>query len=560
MLPITSKSANTTQIAAIRVRMSVKPPPEWENMVNSIYIINPASDFPNYVSAEILAASGFAAGTAMADAAVATVAALASKDFQVSICDEYISPINFDHPADWVAITGKVNQRRRMVAVADEFRRRGKRVVIGGPYASLSPAHLRAHCDVLVSGEVEEIAAELFADLSRGNPRDRYIGDKPDISRSPIPRWALYPNDRALMGTLQTSRGCPFECEFCDVIQYLGRKQRHKPIANVLAELDLLYSLGYRTVFLADDNFTAYRSRCKELLEAMAWWRREHPMDFITQVSIDAARDIELLDMCTAAGVTQVYIGLETPNEDSLRESGKRQNLRINLTNEVQKFVDHGISVMGGMIVGFDADGPGVFEQQYDFVMSIPVPMLTLGVLNASEATPLYDRIKREGRLKGDGFEAPGVPWGSNIEPRTMSSDELQVGMQWLCNSVYSPRAFGERIVHLVETFGRERLNAPPARRRNARPRPVEKDAIAIAKNVRRMGDAEALMWDRVMGAVADRRPELAPLVLRILFQYAQTRLMFARGNYWEPHLALAPMKNSGPKEPTTAVSYGLSP
>ena len=208
-------------------------------MADSIYIINPASDFPNYVSAEILAASGFAAGTAMADAAAATVAALASKDFQVSICDEYISPIDFDHTADWVAITGKVNQRRRMVAVADEFRRRGKRVVIGGPYASLSPAHLRAHCDVLVSGEVEEIAAELFADLSRGNPRDSYIGDKPDISRSPIPRWALYPNDRALMGTLQTSRGCPFECEFCDVIQDLGRKQRHKPIANVLAELDL---------------------------------------------------------------------------------------------------------------------------------------------------------------------------------------------------------------------------------------------------------------------------------------------------------------------------------
>ena len=179
-----------------------------------------------------------------------------------------------------------------------------------------------------------------------------------------------------------------------------------------------LGALGYRTVFLADDNFTAYRARCKELLEAMAWWRREHPMDFITQVSIDATRDIELLDMLVAAGVPQVFIGIETPNEDSLRETGKRQNLRINLTNEVQKIVDRGISVMGGMIVGFDADGPGVFEQQYDFVMSIPVPMLTLGALNASEATPLYDRIRREGRLKGDGFEAPGVPWGSNIGPR----------------------------------------------------------------------------------------------------------------------------------------------
>jgi len=231
-------------------------------MTKSIYIINPASDFPNYVSAEILAVSGFRPGAAMADSALATVAAMASKDFEVSICDENITPIDFDSPADWIGVTGKVNQRRRMIAVADEFRRRGKRVVMGGPYASLSPQHLRDHCDVLVSGEVEAISEELFASLARGNPRDNYIGDKPDITCSPVPRWELFPNDRALMGTLQTSRGCPFECEFCDVIQYLGRKQRHKPIANVLAELNVLYDLGYRTVFLGDDNFTAYRHRC----------------------------------------------------------------------------------------------------------------------------------------------------------------------------------------------------------------------------------------------------------------------------------------------------------
>ena len=309
----------------------------------------------------------------MADLAAATVAAMAPADFQISICDETVSLVDYNHPADWIAITGKVSQRQRMTAIADEFRRRGKRVIIGGPYASLSPARLRDHCDVLVCGEAEEIAGDLFADLRFGRPRDAYSGDKPDLALTPPPRWDLYPNDRALLGAVQTSRGCPFNCEFCDVIQYLGRKQRHKPVSHVLAEIDALYKLGYRSVFLADDNFTAYRSRCKELLEAIAWWRRDHQMDFVTQISIDATRDEELLDMCVAAGLTQVFVGIETPNVESLRETGKQQNLLIDLAAEVQKLVDPGISVMGGMIVGFDADGPNVFRQQYDFAMSTPI-------------------------------------------------------------------------------------------------------------------------------------------------------------------------------------------
>jgi len=512
-------------------------------VAKSLYIVNPASDFPNYVSADILAVSGLAPGVAMADSASATVAAMASKDFDVSICDENITPVDFDHAADWIAITGKVNQRGRMIAIADEFRRRGKRVVIGGPYASLSPAHLRDHCDVLVSGECEAIAAELFADLAHGNPRDSYIGDKPDISESPAPRWDLYPNDAALMGTLQTSRGCPFECEFCDVIQYLGRKQRHKPIANVLAELDQLYRLGYHTVFLADDNFTAYRSRAKELLEAMAWWRKTRKMDFITQVSIDAARDIELLDMCADAGLTQVFIGIETPNVESLRETGKRQNLRIDIGSEVQKFIDHGITVMGGMIVGFDHDGPDVFANQYEFAQSTAVPIYTLGALTATEATPLYDRMVTEGRLKIAGPETQAVPWGSNIESLTMSNDEFQAGMQNLCNALYSPEAFGERMLRLIDSYGRARPDVAPTPIEEAMLRRADRGAIEVAGAVRKMGEAEGRMWNKVVGAAARRKPVLAPLVTRMLFQYAQARLMFERGNYWNRSLAAPPRR-----------------
>lgn len=511
-------------------------------MATSIYVVNPAADFPTYFGAEALAALGQPPGVMMADLATATVAGLAPPDFHVSICDESVAPVDYDHPADWIAITGKVSQRQRMFAIANEFRRRGKRVVIGGPYASLSPAHLRDYCDVMVCGEAEEVAAELFNDLRAGRPKDTYYGEKPDLALTPAPRWDLYPNDRALLGAVQTSRGCPFECEFCDVIQYLGRKQRHKPVSNVIAEIDQLYRLGYRAAFLADDNFTAYRSRCKELLEAMAHWRRDHPdIDFVTQISIDATRDEELLDMCVDAGLTQVFVGIETPNVESLRETGKRQNLKINLVDEVQKLVDHGISVMGGMIVGFDHDGPSVFSQQYEFAMATSVPMFSLGALMASEATPLYDRVIREGRLLPGEPGVQAVPWSSNIAPVTMSMEELNAGLHQLCNALYAPAAFGERVLRFIETFGRARPNAPVTQADYEKLRDIDKQAIQIAMDVRKMGEPEGRMWNKVWGA-AVRKPATMPIVSRILFQYAQARHMFAKGNYWEPHLASAPM------------------
>ncbi|MGJ0392793.1 MAG: radical SAM protein [Methylocystis sp.] len=523
--------------------------------MTSIYLVNPAGDFPTYFGGEVLGASGAPGGVMMADLASATVAALAPRDFDISICDETISPVDYDHPADWIAITGKVSQRQRMIAIADEFRRRGKRVVIGGPYASLSPARLRDHCDVMVCGEAEEVAAELFSDLRAGKPKEAYFGDKPSLALTPRPRWDLYRNDRAILGAVQTSRGCPFECEFCDVIQYLGRKQRHKPIANVIAELDALWAQGYRTTFLADDNFTAYRSHCKELLAAMADWRRDRPMEFVTQISIDATRDDELIDMCVAAGLTQVFVGIETPNVESLRETGKRQNLKISLVDEVQKLVDRGISVMGGMIVGFDHDGPNVFAQQYDFAMATPIPMFSLGALMASEATPLYDRITREGRLLTGGVETQAVPWSSNIQCKTMSMEELHYGMQNLCNALYTPAAFQERMLRLIDTFGRHRNGPAPAPMDQNMLRDIEKQAVQVAmQRITKYGQAEGRMWNKVWGA-AVRKPETMTIVARILFQYAQARYMFDRGNYWEPKLSSAPVAPESRSEPAAVMA-----
>lgn len=498
-----------------------------------LYAINPASDFATYFSAEVLAASGRRPGAIIADLAISTLAAFAPAGFDVRLCDENITPIDFDVSADWIAITGKINQRGRMIAIANEFRRRGHKVLIGGPYASLSPAAMRPYCDVLVRGEIEAIHEQIFADLAEGTPREEYVGDRPDLGASPVPRWDLYANDRALLGSVQTSRGCPFECEFCDVIQYLGRRQRHKSVAQVLAELELLHARGYRSVFLADDNFTAYRKRTKELLEALARWQEARGVDLVTQVSVDAARDEELLDMCVDARLTEVFIGIETPNAASLLETKKRQNLHVDLAAEVDRFVERGIAVMGGMIVGFDADGPEVFKLQYEFAMQTSIPIFSLGALVAPDATPLHARMAAEGRLRRGGPDVQAVPWSSNIVPGGMSVDQLDRGLKGLCNALYAPAAFGERVLRFISRFQRDRAGraTPPHA-----PRAIDAEAVEVAMGVRRLGAEESKLFYRVWSA-ASRRPETMPYVTRFLFQYAQIRHMFGNGSYWEPML-----------------------
>src|SRR3984957_13999032 len=285
-------------------------------MNKSIYFVNPAADFPTYFGGESYRGFGLPAATQMADLSVPTLAAMAPADFDVHVCDESFETVDLETPARYVGITGKITQFGRMVALARAFRDRGKTVLIGGPFASLSPELLRPHCDVLVRGEIEEIAPDIFADLASGCWEDEYVGSKPSLEQSPIPRWDLYRNDRAVMGTLQTSRGCPFECEFCDVIQYAGRKQRHKGVAQVLRELDVLYAHGDRTVFPAHDNLTVVRVQNRAVANALREWngRQVHGnVPFATQVSIDVARDDELLRLCAEAGVTTFFVGIESP-------------------------------------------------------------------------------------------------------------------------------------------------------------------------------------------------------------------------------------------------------
>ena len=505
-------------------------------MQRSLYLVNPRADWPSYYGAEVVGDSSRRKPAALvADLTVATVAAMAPEGFKIKIVDESIHAVNFDDDCDFVGITGKINQWQRMRAIAEEFRKRRKLVLIGGPYASLSPAIVRPHCDILVKGEIEAIASKLFADLSEGTWQEEYDGGRPDLSSSPVPRWDIYPNERALLACVQTSRGCPFECEFCDVIQYLGRKQRHKSIDQVLKELDEVYSRGYRSVFLADDNFTVYRSRAKELLAALKTWntRLENgKVEFVTQVSIDAARDPELLRMCAEAGLVRCFIGIETPNAESLREAKKRQNLRIDLASEVRCFFEQGIQVMAGMIVGFDHDSTEIFDKHYEFAMSSGIPILALGALAAPEATPLYQRLKQEGRL----IEAEHTPltWETNLVPKLMTREQLSAGIQRLCNRLYHPRAFGERVIRFIELLGPRRDPASAedqAGRQVARD--IEFEVLDLIAGIPRLGPEEALMWSRIAKALR-RKPQATRPVFAALMQYRQIRYMYEHCGIWQ--------------------------
>jgi radical SAM superfamily enzyme YgiQ (UPF0313 family) len=504
----------------------------------ALYLINPRCDVPTYFGAEVHSAFGFQPTVLLADVALPTLAALAPADFEVTLCDEGIASADLDTRADFVGITGKISQESRMIELAREYRRRGKTVIFGGCYASLSPERLRGECDILVQGEFENIAAGFFEDLRSGQWKREYLGDKPDLRNSPIPRWDLYPNHRALSGTVQTSRGCPFECEFCDVIQYLGRKQRHKSPEQVIAELDVLYGHGYRVVFLADDNFTVYRARAKELLTALAEWndsRTEGRVAFSTQVSIDCARDPEILQLCADAGMVTVFVGIESPNADSLKETKKRQNLGIDMTERIERFAAHGMMVTGGMIVGFDADTRDIFEQQYDFAMSLPVPMFTVAPLTAPMATPLYSRMLSEDRLVDLGAEAPtAFPWTTNLVPKQMSREDLIAGVRWLCNRLYRPAAFERRVARFIDLY-----EAPARgnfRQAQAPAREVDAERLALARHVTLLGPAEAAMVARLQRRL-ERKPAALPLVLLSLGYYMQLRHIFRISGLWNPAL-----------------------
>lgn len=490
----------------------------------SIYIINPAAEHASYYGFEVLdeADGGY---VTVADLTTATLAGFVPDGWDIRLTDESISPVDLDAQVDFVAITGKVSQRGRMIALAQAFRARGRTVLIGGPFASLSPQDMRPHADILVTGEIEEIADGLFADLTAGRWQDHYRGGFADIRKSPPPRWDLYPVDRAQSGAIQTTRGCPFSCEFCDVIQYQGRKQRHKDTDQILRELDQLHAVGFRSVFIVDDNFTVHRSWARAVLMEIAAWnaaRGDERVSFITQASLDIARDTEMLDLCREAGFKMFFMGVETINEASLREAGKRQNLIQPMHQAIDAIVGRGIGVHAGIILGFDHDSAETFEEMRRFLQDSPLPEVAVGVLTAPQGTDLYRRLEREGRIDGPIWtSAIQGPFATNIIPALMPREELVARTVELARSCFEPNAFEQRVMNFLAKFPSGPVR--PSRRTERARDPRSRMLPRILRYISSLGEAEERMVRTVLKHGA-QKPGALPSILYFLSHYAQSR------------------------------------
>jgi radical SAM superfamily enzyme YgiQ (UPF0313 family) len=387
--------------------------------------------------------------------ALPTVAGLTPAPHQVVLCDENVEPIDLDTDADVVGITGFVIHKRRMFEIAEAFRRRGKLVVAGGPFATLCPEELRDKVDVLFVGEAEYTWPRFVRDHEAGRWQAEYRqDDKPSMLDSPLPRFDLLKVERYRSMAIQFARGCPFNCEFCDIIVMYGRRPRTKSTAQVLAEVEAIHALGVANIFVVDDNFIGNKKEAKELLKALAAWQqaRGYPLEFMTEVSLNVAQDDELLALMKQAHFTTIFVGIESPRAASLLETKKTQNTREDIVTSVHRIQAAGIEVMAGMIVGFDHDDPSIFEEQFQFIQQARIPISMTGMLNAVPKTPLHARLKAAGRLIADSVGDQFV--FTNVVPGGMSRLELYEGYRSLLRRLYGYRAYRRRAMDFILNRG----------------------------------------------------------------------------------------------------------
>lgn len=380
--------------------------------------------------------------------ALPVLAGLTPPGHEVVLVDENIQDIDFDEleKFDIVGLTGMTVQRDRMREILVELRSRGVFVVIGGPWVSVAEEWFEDLVDVTFVGEAETTWGKFLEDFAEGTYAKRYEqAEKSDMTAVPMPRYDLVPFREYAMGCIQTSRGCPFQCEFCDIIVIFGRKPRIKTPEQVVAEVDAQHRLGARVVFLVDDNFIGNKKKAKEILRAIIKWQEQngYPLSFFTEASLDLAEDDELMALMAQAGLVAVFIGIESPDEDALREAKKYQNVRGGILGRVKKVQDAGLEVYAGMIVGFDSDEPDVFERQYQFLKESRIVGAMAGMLSAIPKTPLYDRLQADGRLDNAAIDDPRI--ATNVIPLRMSREELRDGWLDLMGRLYDADNFLER-------------------------------------------------------------------------------------------------------------------
>jgi radical SAM superfamily enzyme YgiQ (UPF0313 family) len=452
----------------------------------------------------------------VAPLSIATVAGLTPDGYEVQLWDEAVqgpAERNLDAGYDIVGITGYSDHLSRGLIVADAFRARGITVVLGGAGITAAPHKGKGHADSIIVGEAEATWPQFLRDFEAGRMAPIYRSPLTDrIGDAPPPRWDSISDimpDSYKSGSVETSRGCPFDCEFCDVWKKFGRKMRTKPVPQVLEEIKTLERIGMKRIYLATDNFIGAPKYAKDVLRALAPVNSKfrYPMSFMAELTLTLAQDTEMMELLAQANFTRVLIGLESTNEDSLKETRKRQNLRGDMIEKCRTIGSYGFSILGSLIVGFDNDGHGVFDDQAKFIQEALIPIPRLNILRALDGTDLYDRLRADGRLIDmektySREELRSLTLHSNLIFRKMLRSELYEGFLGLQERVWNWRNFEERTIGFIDNFSNLPHRAPDDR--------LEAVATQIQARMHELPEADGGVIDRVISHARARAPSYA--------------------------------------------------
>jgi radical SAM superfamily enzyme YgiQ (UPF0313 family) len=461
---------------------------------------------------------------------ILTIAAMLPADWEKKAVDMNTTRLS-DRDIEWadyVFVSAMMVQQRSTRDVIDRCKQLDKRVVGGGPLFTMAYKDLGFEdVDHIILNEAEITLLLFLEDLKKGCARHIYQTDqKADVTETPIPLFSLLDLGKYYTVTVQYSRGCPFDCEFCGITVLDGRKPRTKTKDQILAELEAIYDLSYRgTVFIVDDNFIGNRRKLKgDVLPAIIQWmkEREYPFSFLTEASIDLADDEELMQLMAEAGFNNVFVGIETPNAESLNECKKYANKNRDLVASVKKLQNHGFQVMGGFIVGFDSDPISIFQSQIDLIQRSGIVTAMVGMLMAPPGTKLWHRLKKENRLlaTGTGDNTDGT---TNFIPE-MDFNVLVNGYKRILHGIYSPKQYYERIYTFIKEFRPNKRVACSARLGTA-----ELKALIQATFVLGIRDKSRWYYWKLIFSSLPRYPRFAGLVITMAVQGFHLRKIYEK-------------------------------